>query len=90
MISVVKVTNLRPAFIGFTVNLSTNSIVELRIINQSRCERVTSIDLNSYIFLIFVVGRCHVESFNFMLKEGMNFAVKDLRPVEFEIPSTSK
>ena len=40
--------------------------------------------------LTFISGRPHVESFNFMLDEGLKFAVGDLKPVEFEIPSSSK
>jgi len=34
------------------------------------------------------LGRPHVESFNFMLDEGMKTALKDLKPLEFEIPET--
>jgi len=34
------------------------------------------------------LGRPHVESFNFMLGQGLQFALQDLRPVEFEIPET--
>lgn len=35
------------------------------------------------------LGRMHVGSFNFMLNEGMSFAIKDILPVEFEIPITN-
>jgi DNA-directed RNA polymerase I subunit RPA2 len=34
------------------------------------------------------LGRPHVESFNFMLNEGMDFALRDMKPVEFEIPQS--
>ncbi len=31
-------------------------------------------------------GRPHVESFNFMLGDGLKLAVEDLKPLEFQIP----
>ena len=34
------------------------------------------------------LGKCHVDSFNFMLTDGLKAAVKDLDPVEFLIPET--
>jgi len=34
------------------------------------------------------LGRPHVESFNFMLGEGMELALADLKPLEFEVPET--
>ena len=33
-------------------------------------------------------GKCHVESFNFMLTDGLQMAIQDLDPVEFLIPET--
>ena len=48
------------------------------------CQNIIS---NVYTFFL---GRPHVESFNFMLDEGMKTALKDLKPLEFEIPETSK
>ena len=33
-------------------------------------------------------GKCHVESFNFMLGDGLARAVADLDPIEFLIPET--
>ena len=34
-------------------------------------------------------GKCHVESFNFMLDDGLRLAVADLEPVEFLVPQTN-
>ena len=34
-------------------------------------------------------GKCHVESFNFMLGDGLKLAVADLDPVEFLVPETN-
>ena len=34
------------------------------------------------------LGKCHVESFNFMLTDGLQMAIQDLDPVEFLIPET--
>ena len=34
------------------------------------------------------LGAPHVESFNYMLEDGLRWAVADLRPVEFKIPIT--
>ncbi|XP_002742157.1 DNA-directed RNA polymerase I subunit RPA2-like [Saccoglossus kowalevskii] len=32
----------------------------------------------------------HIESFNFMLSEGLNLAIQDMQPVEFALPSGEK
>ena len=34
------------------------------------------------------LGKCHVESFNFMLTDGLKLAIEDLEKVEFQIPET--
>ena len=34
-------------------------------------------------------GKCHIESFNFMLGDGLKLAVADLDPVEFLVPETN-
>jgi len=36
------------------------------------------------------LGRSHVESFNFFLEEGMEFALNDIGLLEFEIPQTTE
>ena len=35
------------------------------------------------------LGKCHIESFNFMLGDGLKLAVADLDPVEFLVPETN-
>ena len=34
------------------------------------------------------LGKCHVESLNFMLTDGLKLAIEDLERVEFLIPET--
>ena len=34
------------------------------------------------------LGKCHTESFNFMLTDGLKIAIEDLERVEFQIPET--
>ena len=34
------------------------------------------------------LGKCHTESFNFMLTDGLKLAIEDLERVEFQIPET--
>ena len=34
------------------------------------------------------LGKCHVDSFNFMLTDGLKLALADLDPLEFLIPET--
>ena len=34
------------------------------------------------------LGKCHTESFNFMLTDGLKLAIEDLERVEFLIPET--
>ena len=40
--------------------------------------------------LLQSLGKPHVESFNFMLGQGLTLAVNDLEPVEFAIPETGQ
>ena len=34
------------------------------------------------------LGKCHVESFNFMLTDGLKLAIADLEKVEFQMPES--
>jgi hypothetical protein len=38
--------------------------------------------------LAFIAGKPHVDSFNFMLGEGLRLAAADIKPLQFEIPET--
>ena len=40
--------------------------------------------------LLQSLGKPHVESFNFMLDQGLNLAVADLEAVEFAVPETGQ
>lgn len=36
------------------------------------------------------MGAPHVESFNYMLREGLNDCVKNMRPIQFELPNSDR
>ena len=38
------------------------------------------------IFLKLFLGAPHVGSFNYVLEDGLNYAVSDIDPVEFKLP----
>uniref|UniRef100_A0A1B0CWN7 DNA-directed RNA polymerase subunit beta n=1 Tax=Lutzomyia longipalpis TaxID=7200 RepID=A0A1B0CWN7_LUTLO len=56
----------------------TNSRAEFREIKSKQNE------------LLKILGEPHVESFNYMIDEGLNDCVKNLDPVEFELPNSDR